>query len=62
MKKPRSYLLWIMAVIIGIIPALIAFLQQASKLSIAKYYLYTIIIVTILWLAIKRIIRDKEAV
>ena len=62
MKKDRSYLLWIMAVIIGIIPAFIAFLQEAGRLTIAKYYLYTIIIVTILWLVIKRITKDKEAI
>jgi hypothetical protein len=51
-----------MAVIIGIIPAIIAFLQEASRLTIAKYYLYTVIIVIILWLVIKRITKSKEAI
>jgi hypothetical protein len=51
-----------MAVIIGVIPAILALLQGGSQYMVAKYYLYTIIIVTIIWLVVKRITRNKEAV
>lgn len=54
--------MWIMAVIIGVIPAIVALLQEASKNTVGKYYLATIIIVIILWLLVKRITKGKEAI
>ena len=62
MRKPSTILLWIMAVIIGVIPAILALLQGGSQYLVAKYYLYTIISVTIIWLVVKRITKNKEAV
>lgn len=62
MKKKHSILVWIMAVIIGVIPAIVALLQEASKNTVGKYYLATIIIVIVLWLVVKRITKGKEAI
>ena len=62
MKKSRTALLWVMAFGIGLIPALIALIQKASTYTLAKYYLYTIIIVLVLWLVIKRLTRKKDAI
>lgn len=62
MKKKSSILLWVMAVIIGVIPGIVALLQEASKNTVGKYYLATIIIVVVLWLLVKRITRSREAI
>ena len=62
MKKKSSILLWIMAVIIGVIPAIVALLQEASRNTVGKYYLATIIIIIVLWLVVKRITRSREAI
>jgi hypothetical protein len=51
-----------MAIIVGLIPAVIALVQEATTYTLAKYYLYTVIIVVILWLVIQRVIRKKDAV
>jgi hypothetical protein len=61
-KKSNAVLLWVMAFVIGLIPALVALMQKATTLTLAKYYLYTIIIVIVLWLAIKRVTRNKNAI
>jgi hypothetical protein len=51
-----------MAVIIGLIPAVIALIQEATTYTLAKYYLYTVIIVIVLWLVIQRVTRNKNAI
>ena len=51
-----------MAIVIGLIPAVIALVQEATTYSLAKYYLYLIIIVVILWLVVKRVTRKKDAI
>jgi len=61
-KKSKTALLYLMAVIIGLIPALVALVQEANTYTLARYYLYTIIIVVILWLVIQRVIRKKNAI
>ena len=62
MKKSRTTLLWVMAFVIGLIPALIALVQKANTYALAKYYLYTVIIVLVLWLAINKLTRKKDAI
>lgn len=62
MKKKSSFLWWIMAIIIGLIPAFLAALQGGSRNTVGKYYLATIIIVVVLWTVIKRITRNKKAI
>jgi hypothetical protein len=61
-KKSKTALLYLMAIIIGLIPALVALAQEAQTTTLAKYYLYTIIIVIILWLIVKRVTRKKDAI
>jgi hypothetical protein len=61
-KKSNTILLWIIAIIIGIIPGILALIQGGSKNTVGRYYLFTVIIVTILWLVIKRITKDKKAI
>lgn len=62
MKKNSSILLWIMAIIVGVIPAFLALLQGGSGNTVGKYYLYAIIIIAILWLVVKRITKSKKAI
>ncbi len=62
MKKNGTFLLWIMAIIIGLIPGLLAMLHGGSKNTVGKYYLATIVIVAVFWLAIKRITKSKKAI
>lgn len=62
MKKSKTSLLYILAIIIGLIPAIAALVQEANTYTLAKYYLYTIIIVVILWLVVKRLTRKKDAI
>jgi len=61
-KKSRTTLLWVMAFVIGLIPALIALVQKANTYALAKYYLYTVIIVLVLWLVINKLTRKKDAI
>jgi hypothetical protein len=51
-----------MALVIGLIPALVALVQQANTYTLAKYYLYTVIIVVVVWLLVKRLTRKKDAI
>jgi len=51
-----------MAFVIGLIPALIALVQKANTYALAKYYLYTVIIVLVLWLVINKLTRKKDAI
>ncbi len=62
MKKGKTALLYLMAVIIGLIPALVALVQKANTYALARYYFYTIIIAVILWLVIQRVSRKKDAI
>ena len=62
MKKGKTALLYLAAIIIGLIPAVIALVQEATTYTLAKYYLYTVIIVVILWLVIQRVTRKKDAI
>jgi hypothetical protein len=61
-KKGKTALLYLMAIIIGLIPAVIALAQGATTHTMAKYYLYLIIIVIILWLVIQRVTMKKDAI
>jgi uncharacterized membrane protein YhaH (DUF805 family) len=61
-KKGKTALLYLMAIVIGLIPALVALVQEANTYTLAKYYLYMIIIVVILWLVIQRVTRKKNAI
>ena len=62
MKKGKTALLYLVAIIIGLIPAVIALAQQATTYTLAKYYLYAVIIIIILWLVIQRATRKKNAI
>ncbi len=62
MKKNSTFLLWIMAIIIGLVPGLLAMLHGGSKNTVGKYYLATIVIIAVFWLVIKRITKSKKAI
>jgi hypothetical protein len=61
-KKSKTALLYVVALVIGLIPAIVALVQQANTYTLAKYYLYTVIIVVVLWILVKRFTRKKDAI